>query len=141
VAERTKQLEEANRILQQLSSQDGLTGIANRRHFDGELSREWRRALRSKTPLSLLMLDIDGFKAYNDFYGHQKGDECLRSVASTLKAVVKRPGDLCARYGGEEFAVILPGTRFEGAVRMAEAFRAAIEALRIPLKRASPCSL
>lgn len=132
VAERTKQLEEANSILQQLSSQDGLTGIANRRHFDGELTREWRRAVRSKTPLSLLMLDIDAFKAYNDFYGHQQGDECLKSVASTLQAVVKRPGDLCARYGGEEFAVILAGTRFEGAVRVAEALRAAIEALRIP---------
>jgi diguanylate cyclase (GGDEF)-like protein len=132
VAERTKQLEEANGILQKLSSQDGLTGIANRRQFDAELSREWRRAARSNAPLSLLMLDIDGFKAYNDFYGHQQGDECLKNVASALQKVAKRPGDLCARYGGEEFAVILPETGFEGAIRLAEAFRAAVEALLIP---------
>jgi diguanylate cyclase (GGDEF)-like protein len=131
VAEKTQQLEEANGILRQLSSQDGLTGIANRRHFDSELSREWRRGMRSKSPLSLLMLDIDGFKAYNDLYGHQQGDECLKSVAATLQAVVKRPGDVVARYGGEEFAVILAETRLDGAIRIAEALRAATEALRI----------
>jgi diguanylate cyclase (GGDEF)-like protein len=132
VAERTKQLEEANAILRQLSSQDGLTGIANRRHFDEELSREWRRAIRSHEPLSLLMLDIDSFKSYNDLYGHQQGDDCLKRVASALGELLKRPRDLPARYGGEEFAVILPATDPRGAARVAETVRAGIEALKIP---------
>ena len=131
VAERTAQLEEANAILRQLSAQDGLTGIANRRHFDEELDREWRRAIRAKSPLSLVMLDIDSFKPYNDQYGHQQGDECLKRVASTLKELLKRPGDVCARYGGEEFAVILPATTLEGGTRVAETLRAGIEALGI----------
>jgi diguanylate cyclase (GGDEF)-like protein len=132
VAERTRQLEEANEILRQLSSQDGLTGLSNRRHFDEALTREWRRALRSRGPISLLMLDIDGFKAYNDSNGHQEGDECLKSVATALRDVLKRSGDLCARYGGEEFAVILPETGLDGAARVAETLRATVEALQIP---------
>jgi len=137
VAERTKQLEEANAILRQLSSQDGLTGIANRRHFDEELSREWRRAIRSHEPLSLLMLDIDSFKSYNDLYGHQQGDDCLRRVASALGELLKRPRDLPARYGGEEFAVILPATDPRGAARVAETLRAGIEAMKIPHAKAA----
>src|SRR5262249_40899309 len=96
------------------------------------LSREWRRSARSHQPLSLLMIDIDSFKSYNDRYGHQQGDDCLKRVASTLQELLKRPGDLCARYGGEEFAVILPGTGSDGAAEVAETLRAGIEALQIP---------
>ncbi len=132
VAERTLQLEEANDILRQLSAQDGLTGLSNRRHFDEALNREWRRALRSREALSLLMIDIDGFKAYNDCYGHQQGDECLKSVAAAMRSALKRSGDLCARYGGEEFAVILPETDLEGAARVAEALRTVVDGLQIP---------
>ena len=141
VAERTVQLEEANSILRALSAQDGLTGIANRRHFDEELDREWRRAIRAKTPLSLVMLDIDSFKPYNDQYGHQQGDECLKKVATTLKELLKRPGDVCARYGGEEFAIILPATTLEGAARVGETLRAGIEALGIAHARGQSASI
>jgi diguanylate cyclase (GGDEF)-like protein len=137
VSERTQQLEDANAILRRLSAQDGLTGIANRRHFDEELLREWRRSARSHQPLSLLMIDIDSFKSYNDLYGHQQGDDCLKKVASTLQELLKRPGDLCARYGGEEFAIILPATRCEGAAQVAETLRAGIEALAIPHAKSS----
>ena len=137
VAERTKQLEEANAILKQLSAQDGLTGIANRRHFDEELDREWKRAMRSDASLSLIMIDIDTFKLYNDLYGHQHGDECLKKVAAALRDGLKRSGDLCARYGGEEFAVILPDTQPEGAARVAEALREGVAALRLPHARST----
>ncbi len=131
----TRQLEEANQILLRLSSLDGLTGIANRRRFDEFLEMEWRRGLRESAPLSLIMLDIDFFKAYNDAYGHQAGDDCLKAVANTLSNTVNRPGDLVARYGGEEFAVILPRTHPEGAVTVAELLRAKVEALKIPHSR------
>jgi diguanylate cyclase (GGDEF)-like protein len=141
VSERTKQLEDANEILRRLSAQDGLTGIANRRHFDEELSREWRRSARSHQQLSLLMIDIDSFKSYNDRYGHQQGDDCLKRVASTLQELLKRPGDLCARYGGEEFAVILPGTSSDGATQVAETLRAGIEALQIPHAKATSAGI
>lgn len=123
----TRQLQAANERLQNLSLLDGLTGIANRRHFDQELLKESRRAKREKTPLSLIMLDIDYFKAFNDTYGHLKGDDCLKTVASTLKKTLKRPGDLPARYGGEEFAVVLPNTDDVGAAIIAEELRASIE--------------
>src|SRR5262245_15318680 len=114
------QLERANRMLHQLSYLDGLTGIANRRHFEESLEQEWRRSTRAGSPLSLLMADIDHFKALNDACGHQFGDDCLRKVAETLGESLKRAGDLAARYGGEEFAVLLPGTDAEGAVAIAE---------------------
>jgi len=127
----TRQLQAANERLLHLTFLDGLTGIANRRHFDEELLQESRRAKRDKTPLSLIMLDIDYFKAFNDTYGHLKGDDCLKIVTSTLKKTLKRPGDLLARYGGEEFAVVLPNTGEVGAAVIAEELRASIESASI----------
>ncbi|HET8707666.1 MAG TPA: diguanylate cyclase [Pseudomonadales bacterium] len=102
------QLEKVNEELKRLVDIDGLTGVANRRHFDEWLDREWRRAQRAHYPIALLMIDIDFFKKYNDSYGHQKGDACLKAVAAALQCFAQRPGDLIARYGGEEFALILP---------------------------------
>lgn len=127
----TMQLETAVGKLNILSSQDGLTGISNRRHFDESLLDEWARGLRSAKPLSLILVDIDCFKAYNDTYGHQAGDECLKTVAQTLQGILKRPGDKVCRYGGEEFAAILPETPSKGALFIAEKMRAKIEALNI----------
>jgi diguanylate cyclase (GGDEF)-like protein len=127
----SKQLEEANQVLQRLSSLDGLTGIANRRHFDEFLDQEWKRAIRDATPLSLVFIDIDFFKAYNDTYGHQMGDECLKQVANTLSGTLYRPGDLVARYGGEEFVIVSPNIDARGAAVVAEGLRARVEALGI----------
>ena len=111
---------------------DDLTGVANRRHFDMAIDRETRRARRTGSPLSLMMLDIDYFKAYNDHYGHQQGDACLEAVASALSTMQQRPADLFARYGGEEFAVILPDTPGDSAVMMANAMCRKVRDLRIP---------
>jgi len=119
-------------ILQDLSRRDGLTGLANRRHFDESLDKEWKRALREKDPLSIIMCDIDFFKAFNDLYGHQSGDDCLLAVARVLEAALRRPLDVAARYGGEEFVVVLPGTDREGALAVAGSIRSSIEALAIP---------
>jgi diguanylate cyclase (GGDEF)-like protein len=127
----TRQLKAANESLQNLSFLDGLTGIANRRHFDQGLLQEGRRAKRENTPLSLIILDLDYFKLFNDTYGHLKGDDCLKTVASTLKHALKRPGDFPARYGGEEFAVVLPNTDDVGAAIIAEDLRASIDTLHI----------
>ena len=125
-------LADANRELERLSSLDGLTGIANRRYFDTMFGREWRRALRETEPISLIMCDVDYFKLYNDSYGHQPGDECLKLVASTLAAAMQRPADLVARYGGEEFVILLPGTHARGAINIAERARQAVLALQLP---------
>ncbi|BCB25954.1 hypothetical protein SKTS_08400 [Sulfurimicrobium lacus] len=132
IAERTAELSEVNRKLQQLSEIDGLTGIANRRKFDAELDREWRRAIREKRPLALLMVDIDHFKEYNDRYGHPEGDRCLQLVAEVLHSLIQRTGELVARYGGEEFVVILPGHSIQTAGEVAEKIRYTIEARKIP---------
>ena len=121
------QLEEANTKLQQLSELDPLTAIANRRRFEETLAREWRRATRDELPLSLIMIDIDYFKDFNDAYGHQLGDECLRRVAGEIREAITRPGDLVARYGGEEFAAILPSTPSRGAIAVAELLRVRVE--------------
>jgi len=129
---RDRLLREQAMVLRSQTFSDGLTGIANRRHFDVAMDREYRRAKRGGTPLSLLMIDIDNFKAYNDHYGHQKGDQCLVQVSAALAEMLKRPCDLMARYGGEEFAMILPETDIEQASAMAEAIRARAQALDIP---------
>jgi diguanylate cyclase (GGDEF)-like protein len=113
-------------LLQQLLSTDALTGIANRRRFDGALEREWRRCQRSGAPLSLLMIDVDHFKLYNDQFGHQQGDECLRQVARLLLDAVGRPADLVARYGGEEFLCMLPDSGMAGALAVANKLAAAL---------------
>lgn len=125
----TRRLDEANRELLRLSSVDGLTGIFNRRQFDESLLREWSRAGRCSASLSLLMCDVDFFKQFNDLYGHQAGDECLKEVARVLQSRVRRPADLLARYGGEEFSVILPDTDAEGAFKVAEAMREGVAQL------------
>ncbi|MBU3144588.1 diguanylate cyclase domain-containing protein [Clostridium sp. CF012] len=117
--------------LENLSICDGLTGISNRRHFDQYLEIAWKNSIRSGKPISLVMADIDYFKAYNDNYGHLKGDESLIKVAKTMASSVKRPLDMVARYGGEEFAVILPETDMNGATIVAEDIRKNIEALAI----------
>lgn len=126
-----QQLQLANRELRLLASLDGLTGVANRRRFDEYLEDEWRRMSREHLPLSLILCDIDFFKKYNDTYGHQAGDACLRRVADALRFCVKRSCDLVARYGGEEFAVILPNTTVSGAFQVAEEIRNAVHLLEI----------
>jgi diguanylate cyclase (GGDEF)-like protein len=118
--------------LRSQSFADGLTGIANRRHFDVAMEKEYRRAKRTGIPLSLLMIDIDFFKAYNDHYGHQRGDDTLVRVSAALAALLHRPFDLIARYGGEEFAVILPDMSRDNALAMAEKMRLTVAELAIP---------
>lgn len=119
-------------LLESLALLDGLTGIPNRRRFDESFDAEWRRAVRSCRPLSVVMMDIDFFKQYNDNYGHGAGDACLIQVASCLLSCVKRPGDLVARYGGEEFVALLPLTDSEGTLIIAERFINAVTALSLP---------
>lgn len=129
ISERKKteaRLEELQKELEMMSFQDGLTGVANRRMFDSVLDLEWKAARQSEQPLSLIMLDIDYFKQYNDQYGHIRGDECLRRVARALAAVGARPRDFFARYGGEEFVLVLPGTDERAAALVADRCRAAI---------------
>lgn len=137
VAERTARLEQVNMELQGLVDRDGLTGVANRRRGDSYLEEVWVRLRREGDPLSVLMLDVDHFKAFNDNYGHQAGDYCLSAVAGALRSELLRPGDLVARYGGEEFIVILPNTHKEGAREVGEKIRRAVEALAITHEHSS----
>jgi diguanylate cyclase (GGDEF)-like protein len=127
-----KALHEANTRLEVLASLDGLTGIANRRAFDLALQREWKRHVRSQTPISVALVDADHFKQYNDTLGHLAGDECLRLIAEIIQSGICRPGDLGARYGGEEFALIFSETDAEAAVYLADAIRSRVCALEIP---------
>ena len=126
-------LAQANERLQQISHTDGLTGIANRRRFDEALAHEWARAQRARTPLSLVMLDVDRFKHFNDHYGHLAGDACLQALALTLaQTAARREGDLAARFGGEEFMVLLPATDGGAALEVARHLQQAIHALALP---------
>ncbi|MEW6715432.1 MAG: diguanylate cyclase [Nitrospirota bacterium] len=124
----------AEEQLKHFASMDGLTGIANRRHFDNTLDLEWRRAMRSAKPLSLIIIDVDYFKNYNDAYGHPAGDSCLQKIAHTISDSLRRAGNFAARYGGEEFVLILPDTDAEGAYLFAESLREKVENLDIEHK-------
>lgn len=119
-------------MLEKLAMVDGLTGIANRRSFDQALDQEWKRAARTGREISVIMLDIDHFKTYNDNYGHGAGDGCLQRVARAMDSMIRRPADVIARYGGEEFAALLPEIDPRGAARMAEKFRTVVASLALP---------
>lgn len=121
-----------NDLLERYAQQDSLTGLANRRRFDLALDSEWRRGLRDRTPLSLLLLDVDCFREFNDNYGHRAGDQCLCRIARALELQVTRSGDLLARHVGEQFALLLPGTDLTGARKLGEKMRTAITHLNIP---------
>ena len=133
----SEQLEIANRELEQLATIDGLTHVYNRRQFDSVFQSEWQRLCREEQPLSLILCDVDHFKAYNDTYGHQAGDQCLQRVAQAIARVAKRPADCVARYGGEEFVVLLPHTDLSGAFHVAETIRTEVEELNIPHRNSS----
>ncbi len=126
-----EELKRKNQELERLSMRDGLTGVLNRRHYNRIIEVEWKRAVREGTDLSLLMIEIEYFKRYNDRYGHLEGDDCLRRVARTLSDTLKRPADRLFRYGGEEFAAVLPATGMSGAVKIAESMRCAVTDLNI----------
>jgi diguanylate cyclase (GGDEF)-like protein/PAS domain S-box-containing protein len=131
LTESRRQLEEANSMLERISNLDGLTAIPNRRSFETFFELEWRRACRESKWLSLIMLDVDYFKIYNDSYGHLAGDQCLKQVAQALQ-VLNRPGDIVARYGGEEFVAVLSGTDLPGARKMAERMLQRVRDLNLP---------
>ena len=124
-------VDQANRAMRQQALRDGLTGLANRRYFDDRLAREFRRATRGWQSLSLIMVDIDHFKNFNDHYGHPAGDACLRAVSDAVKSVLRRPADLAARYGGEEIAIVLPATKVAGAIQVVADLQRAIRELAI----------
>jgi diguanylate cyclase (GGDEF)-like protein len=127
-------VDQANRAARTQALRDGLTGLANRRCFNQAIEAEFRRAARNGQPLSLIMVDIDHFKSFNDQYGHPAGDACLRAVSAAVQGVLRRPGDMAARYGGEEIAILLPGTLVAGAARIASDMRVAVQSLAIPHK-------
>lgn len=129
-----QQLNQLSQEMARLSQEDGLTGLANRRHFNETLAREWAIAEREKQFIALIFIDVDHFKPFNDTYGHLEGDKVLSQVGKTLKKMAKRPADLAARYGGEEFVLLLPNTTVEGAFAVAEEVRQAIDDLAIPHK-------
>jgi diguanylate cyclase (GGDEF)-like protein len=131
VEQRTSELEALNEQLTRLSATDSLTGTANRRRFDEALDHEWNRTIRNVQTISILMIDVDHFKEYNDDHGHQQGDLCLKLIAEALVRGARRGGDLVARYGGDEFAVILAATGAESAAQIAEALRRDVERLDI----------
>jgi diguanylate cyclase (GGDEF)-like protein len=122
----------ATQELERLANLDGLTQIANRRTFEAHLQQEWARAMRDKNSLTLILCDVDHFRAYNETYGHQAGDDCLRQLALVLDRTAKRPGDLAARYGGEEFAIVLPNTNRSGGVVVAQSIQESVSHLPLP---------
>jgi diguanylate cyclase (GGDEF)-like protein len=126
-----RKLQEANAGLERLSSEDALTGLANRRAFDTRLAAEWGRAARDRVPVSLAMLDVDHFKSFNDHFGHPAGDALLRRIADAIVRCAHRPADLVARYGGEEFAALFPSTPGAGAFTVAERLRGSVEKLAV----------
>ncbi len=134
---KTLELEEKNQTLKMLSVTDSLTGLANRRLFDMTIQKEWSRSIRTNEILSLVMCDVDMFKQFNDTYGHQLGDDCLKTISRVLKEFSKRGGDVAVRYGGEEFCLILPNTDLNKAIHIAQAIREAIEKEKIPHKTSS----
>lgn len=131
LAQANQKLDAANRELQALANQDGLTGLANKRHFSAKYHEEFARARRSGKPISLIMIDVDWFKSYNDNHGHLAGDDCLKQVAAAIRRMVGRSSDLAARYGGEEFVVMLPETSGAQAAELAEKIRRHIAELSI----------
>jgi diguanylate cyclase (GGDEF)-like protein len=135
-----KELEARNRELARLVNIDDLTQIANRRYFGSYLQQEWRRAVRGQHYISLIFIDVDHFKLYNDHYGHQAGDDCLKQVAQVFAQVTQRPADLAARYGGEEFVILLPDTEPEGAEHVAKDIQKALQQLHIPHAQSSVSS-
>jgi len=137
VKERTRQLQEANKELVLLAREDGLTHLLNKRAFMEIMERECRRAQRENDTISVIMLDVDFFKLYNDTYGHQAGDVCLTRIADVLRQSVKRPGDMVARYGGEEFVVLLYNSRIEGAIHVAETINRLMAGARIPFDKST----
>lgn len=130
-----KELTELNKKFERLSKIDGLTGLYNRRQFDVILEREWKRVSRDQQPLSIIIGDVDFFKLYNDTYGHQMGDRCLKAIADAILTLVRRPADFVARYGGEEFVMVLPNTEPDGAVHMAELIRNVVRNLKVAHSR------
>jgi diguanylate cyclase (GGDEF)-like protein len=141
LVEISRQLEAANRELERLSTTDPLTGIANRRRFHEVLDREWRRCQRDGAPISLVMIDVDCFKQYNDTYGHQKGDECLAAVAVSVRDALHRAGDFVARYGGEELVVVLPNVDAAAALAVGEQLCESVRRLAIPHERSSAAAV
>jgi diguanylate cyclase (GGDEF)-like protein len=133
------ELEQANARLEEMATRDELTGIRNRRYFLEQLDLEWRRAARTREPLSLVVVDVDSFKTLNDTYGHPEGDTSLARIAACMRASARRAADCVARIGGEEFAIVLPATGAEGAVAFAERVRRDVEALRIPNLNSPVC--
>jgi diguanylate cyclase (GGDEF)-like protein len=127
----SEELSKLNKELDRIAHEDALTGIANRRSFDELARKEWDRALRDKQPLTLLLIDVDFFKRFNDYYGHSAGDDCLRKIGQTLKASVLRSSDIVARYGGEEFVILLPSTKAAGGKEVAQRIIETIDALAI----------
>ena len=134
-------LDKAYKKIKQQAVIDALTDIPNRRSFSEQILREFRDSRRNKLPLSVIMCDIDNFKSYNDTYGHNKGDECLKQVAQIIRSTLQRPRDFCARYGGEEFVIILPDTSREGAVSVAEEIRGNIQNTKIPHPKSLPLGI